>query len=58
MEYEDKNAKPYFIAIIVFLIITVIGILFFLLMPETVEKILYKEGNPPVKSIKDIRENG
>ncbi len=40
MEYENKNGKPYFIAIIVLLIIIIIGILFIFLMPETIENMI------------------
>ena len=40
MEYENKNGKPYFIAIVVLLIIITIGLLLILLMPETIENII------------------
>ena len=40
MEYENKNGKPYFIAIVVLLIIITIGILLILLMPEVIENII------------------
>jgi len=40
MEYENKNGKPYFIAIVVLLIIITIGTLLILLMPETIENII------------------
>jgi len=40
MEYENKNGKPYFIAIVVLLIIITIGLLLILLMPEIIENII------------------
>ena len=40
MEYENKNGKPYFIAIVVLLIIITIGILLIFLMPEVIENII------------------
>lgn len=57
MESEEKNARPYFIAIIVLFVFLAIGILMFFLMPETVEKIMYGTDKNDVNRIDNIQNN-